>query len=211
MAGALVALGATAGDAFADARVGLGPPLVVQVLAKAGSAGSHAIVVGPFRDGSRVGWRVRQAVFGQPPFSSVDPDCFVNGIVNDVVCRGPQTGATITMGDVRDVVRVRPVNGDVPGGGPGIPGTGDFGGAPCFEGAPPLTTATILCGPGQDTAILGQDAAPGAGTAGGRGQRAIVMPAASRSKVSEVMPSSRSFTFCTRSVGVLGRAATKRM
>ena len=41
--------------------------------------------------------------------------------------------------------------------------------------------------------------------------RLIVMPAASRSNVSAVTPSSRSFTFCTRSVGVLGSSGTKRM
>ena len=43
------------------------------------------------------------------------------------------------------------------------------------------------------------------------GQRLIVTPAASRSQVSAVTPSSRSLTFCTRSVGVLGSASTKRM
>ena len=43
------------------------------------------------------------------------------------------------------------------------------------------------------------------------GYRLIVMPAASRSNVSGVMPSSRSFTFWTRSVGVLGSVSTKRM
>ena len=41
--------------------------------------------------------------------------------------------------------------------------------------------------------------------------RVMVIPAASRSKVPGVMPSSRSFVFCTRSVGVLGRLSTKRM
>lgn len=45
---------------------------------------------------------------------------------------------------------------------------------------------------------------------GSAAQRPIEGPETSRSQVSAVTPSSRSFTFWTRSVGVLGRVATKR-
>ncbi len=49
------------------------------------------------------------------------------------------------------------------------------------------------------------------GPAGPVAQRRIVMPAASRSKVSAVTPCSRSGTFWMRSVGVFGSRSTKRM
>lgn len=147
-AAALVVLGIAAEPAFGDARVGLGPPFVVQVIAKAGIDGGHQIVVEPFRDGSRVGWRARQLSGGQPPFSSIDPDCDVNGLLNDVVCDGAQTGATITMGDSRDVVRVRQINVDVPRGG------GGFAGPSCFEipGNTSVVTTRVSLGPNDDEA-----------------------------------------------------------
>ena len=147
-AAALVVLGIAAEPALGDARVGLGPPFVVQVIAKAGIDGGHQIVVEPFRDGSRVGWRARQLSGGQPPFSSIDPDCDVNGLLNDVVCDGAQTGATITMGDSRDVVRVRQINLDVPRGG------GGFAGPSCFEipGNASVVTTRVSLGPNDDEA-----------------------------------------------------------
>ena len=88
--------------------------------------------------------------------------------------------------------------------------------------------AVLLCGSGSCVAGLFPDRgrAEARGGRAGRGglprrgdraggparpQRLMVIPAASRSKVSGVTPCSRRGTFWTRSVGVLGSASTKRM
>jgi hypothetical protein len=101
MVAAMTGLGAE--DALGDARAGAqGGVVVVSVIASTGSDLDHAIVVEPFVDVSGNGWRVRQQTGCQPPFSSIDSDCTVNPVFNDVVCRGGRSSTDVTMGDSAD-------------------------------------------------------------------------------------------------------------
>lgn len=75
----------------------------------------HAMIIEPFADDSRFGWRVRQASLGQPAFSSQDPDCTVNPILNDVVCDigGSRAGISVETEGGDDTVRILETRDDI--------------------------------------------------------------------------------------------------
>ena len=75
-----------------------GGQLAAKALRFSGAAdGAHGIIIEPFRDSSRNGFRVRQQAFGDSPIITGDTDCFGNFFANDVVCNGPRN--SISDGD----------------------------------------------------------------------------------------------------------------
>lgn len=81
------ALAAMAVPAMPAARVQLASSqTVLEVSVVSETTRDHAMIIEPFGDDGRLGWRVRQPSLGQPAFGSQDPDCTVNPILNDVVC-----------------------------------------------------------------------------------------------------------------------------
>jgi Ca2+-binding RTX toxin-like protein len=97
-----------AAGALADADVSIdgNDRLIVAVRSVAGADGNHGIVLEPIRDAFRPnGFRVSQDGFGRPAFRSSDGECFVNGVINNVVCdSGGRRAAAVTGGDGDDIV-----------------------------------------------------------------------------------------------------------
>lgn len=131
---------AFAGDALADASVGLeGGTLGVRVAA--GTPGNHDLIVEPFKDDlPRDGWRVAQGAFGVPAIVTSDADCVRNPLANDVICTGPRSALSVTMADGADTVRVEDRQRDANVGG-------------CTTGLPFTAVATVNLGGGADRLI----------------------------------------------------------
>lgn len=110
------ALAAMAVPAMPAARVQLASSqTVLEVSVVSETTRDHAMIIEPFGDDGRLGWRVRQPSLGQPAFGSQDPDCTVNPILNDVVCDTGEGRAGISVetetGD--DTVRILETRDDI--------------------------------------------------------------------------------------------------
>jgi hypothetical protein len=104
VAGVCAALAAPP-SARADAVVSGSSGVSVSVLPRSDAPdGQHGIVVEPFKDGPRVGLRVKQDGLGRPPFTTFDSqNCVANPVFNDVVCTVGSL-QSVLGGDENDVV-----------------------------------------------------------------------------------------------------------
>lgn len=91
--------------ASARIRVTLGSTSAVGAIVETEDQLAHRVILEPFSEGNRHGWRFRQQQFGDPAF--VSSDCTVNVFVNDVVCETVRVGGSILMGSGDDSVIVR--------------------------------------------------------------------------------------------------------
>ena len=153
---ALVLLGTAAVPALGVVRVGLGGgSLAVVVDTGADQNATHGVVVQPFTDLTRDGFRVRQDAFGVATITSSDADCFTNPIVNDVVCSGARGSLSVVMRGGADRVTLR----------------GDNASADvCFAGgvSAPFIAATVDLGGGDDVLTVDKSppCAPGTASTG---------------------------------------------
>ena len=86
-------------DALGVARVGLGGGnLVVAVNNDGDQNATHGLIVQPFSDLTRDGFRVRQDALGVATITTSDPDCTANPVFNDVVCSGRAGPSTSRCG-----------------------------------------------------------------------------------------------------------------
>jgi Ca2+-binding RTX toxin-like protein len=139
---------ASAGTALGVARVGLnGGALAVAVDPGAGAGDSHGLIVEPFTDVTRDGFRARQDALGRPTITTSDGDCAANPVFNDVVCTGSRGSLSLVMGAGGDTVSLR---------GPNASAETCFGGG----GNAPTVPATIDLGAGDDFLAV-QNCAPG--------------------------------------------------
>ena len=96
---ALVLMGLAAGSALGVARVGLGGgDLVVAVDNDGDQNATHGLIIQPFTDLTRDGFRVRQDALGVATITTSDPDCTANPSFNDVVCSGRAGPSTSRCG-----------------------------------------------------------------------------------------------------------------
>ena len=113
-------------SALGVARVGLGGGnLVVAVNNDGDQNATHGLIVQPFTDITRDGFRVRQDALGVATITTSDPDCSANPVFNDVVCSGARGSLNVTMRGGADRVTLRDQNAASeacftdPGGHPG--------------------------------------------------------------------------------------------
>jgi Ca2+-binding RTX toxin-like protein len=154
VAGPLVLLAVAATDAMGTARVGLGGgALTVAVDAGADENAVHGMIVEPFSDLTRDGFRVRQDALGVATITTSDPDCSGNPLANDVVCSGTRGSLTLTARGGADRVALRGANPNVP---------------TCFSGGVnvPAIAASVSLGAGDDLLVVeaSPPCAPGLGS-----------------------------------------------
>ncbi len=81
--------------------------LTVTVNAAADDLNQHGVMIEPFRDSFRDGWRVRQIAGGDARIADGDVGaCVENGLANDVVCSGARSSILFTGGPGADRVTV---------------------------------------------------------------------------------------------------------
>lgn len=84
--------------ALGVARVGSAAgDLVVAVDAGVGSGTPHGVLVEPYVDEARNGFRVHQDQLGRPTITTSDADCLANPAFNDVVCNGGRRSLSVVM------------------------------------------------------------------------------------------------------------------
>jgi Ca2+-binding RTX toxin-like protein len=158
---ALALFGLADDDALGVARVGLGGGnLVVAVDNDGDQNATHGLVVQPFTDIARDGFRVRQDALGVATITTSDPDCTANPVFNDVVCSGARGSLDVTMRGGADRVTLRDANASSDA---------------CFVGAAPspVINADVTLGGGDDLFLV-QDCSPGSAGPGGAAWRVSV-------------------------------------
>lgn len=149
-------LGPLTPAALGTARVShglVGGELTVRVDAVSGADGNHNLIVDPFVGGGRDGYRVRQALPGDPTIDSASFNCLRNPLFNDVVCDGTRGTVTITAGDGADTVILDQEPEE------GVPS--------CAERPIPVVRAVLAMGAGDDGVVvapLGPDPGCAVGT-----------------------------------------------
>jgi Ca2+-binding RTX toxin-like protein len=101
--------------------------LTVTVAAAGEDVDRHGLLIEPFRDATRDGWRVRQLAFGDARIAEHGGGgCFENPILNDVVCGGGRSSITVTgaPGAERLTIADSQAGGDADPGGV-LPPAGD--------------------------------------------------------------------------------------
>jgi len=118
--------------------------LNILVLPLEGPDGARHLVVEPFADAFRDGWRVRTSLPGGAPVTVFTGDCVRNPIANDVVCNGPRGRVTAGFGDGDDSLLLdqRPVQNV----------------ESCAEGAVVVRSAELLMRAGDDVVAVGPPA-----------------------------------------------------